>query len=1205
MGLKIIQANIQHKRAAAANLARKFKAEGLDIALIQEPWVVNGRVAGLADSGGKLLYATGEKVPRTCLLVSNKVTSLLMVKFCFRDLVAAVIKRGTQEIIIGTAYFPYDSTNPPPTEEVVNLISEAKRKGSHLILGCDANAHHTTWGSTDCNSRGEFLLDYIYSQNLVVANQGQYPTFITAVRKEVLDITLCTQHIARSIRNWQVLREPSLADHQHIAFTVDAEEPSVERYRNPRRTNWTEFREDLGTILGPEAQPIRTQEELETAADSIQAAIIHSYEKNCIPSTKTSSRKTWWWNDELQALRVRVRKQFKTSMKYNQWDAYRTLLTTYSKEIRKAKRASWRKYCEEVEHTSDAARLYRSLKASHQNPVGTIEREDGSHTETGRETLEILLASHFPDSVAAPTEARPDGQQWKARRGDWNCAKRLIEPNHVRWAINSFDAIKAPGPDGILPLLLQEGEDVLVPHLVAVFQASLALGHVPKAWASAKVVFIPKPGRPDYGQAKAYRPICLTSFILKAMEKILDKYIRRIVQDNNAMHPNQFAYRPGKSTEAALHQLVSRVEESLEAKEIALAAFLDVEGAFSNTSYQSMVNAIEEAGVSKTVCRWVSSMLEGRRVTATLFEETVELRATRGCAQGGVLSPLLWNLVVNKLLEILFGRGVYVQGYADDIVILIIGKFAEAILDRMQQILKLVEAWCRQENLKVNPGKTTLLPFTRRRGVEGWRELQLFGEHIKMANEVKYLGVTLDRRLTWNAHMEKTIIRAKNCMHACRRVVGKNWGITPKTTHWIYTGIVRPMISYASVVWWPKVAQTTVEAKLEGVQRLAGLGITGAMSSTPTDSINVVLNLPPLSLFIKGQARMSAYRLEQAGIWKPKYDYLGHCSITRVVADRTLSMPSDHMIPTFCFTKTFETHIVKRDEWEIDLWQPNEEDPVWYTDGSKTDSGTGAGINGVNPEKAISICMGKFSTVFQTEVCAIAECLQENLNLNYVGKTIHIFTDSQAAIKALEAFKTSSKLVWECKQRLLKLSRNNQVKLIWVPGHIGVDGNEKADELARSASEQALIGPEPACGISYGHARTLVNNWVREKTNQYWKKAPDTRLAKAFLSGPSKKITEKLLHMARPLIRVIVGLLTGHCHLRKHLHRIGVYDGSILCRKCGGAVETAEHVILDCDALARCRYQTLGPPGTELDNIRQDPISTIGKFIRMANLFEE
>jgi hypothetical protein len=83
---------------------------------------------------------------------------------------------------------------------VQQLLQYSTRCGSQLILGCDANAHHTVWGSTNTNQGGESLLGFITANNLTIANQGNKPTFITAVRKEVFDVTTTTQYIGTLIK---------------------------------------------------------------------------------------------------------------------------------------------------------------------------------------------------------------------------------------------------------------------------------------------------------------------------------------------------------------------------------------------------------------------------------------------------------------------------------------------------------------------------------------------------------------------------------------------------------------------------------------------------------------------------------------------------------------------------------------------------------------------------------------------------------------------------------------------------------------------------------------------------------------------------------------------------------------------------------------------------------------------------------------------
>ena len=194
--------------------------------------------------------------------------------------------------------------------------------------------------------------------------------------------------------------------------------------------------------------------------------------------------------------------------------------------------------------------------------------------------------------------------------------------------------------------------------------------------------------------------------MLKLEEKLIERHVRENFLIERPLHPNQNAYQEGKSCESALHQLVRRIESAMNNQEVALAAFLDIEGAFDHTSFSSMITAVERHGIEDTICRWIKNMLHDRRAQSALLGETMDVSVAKGCPQGGVLSPLLWDLVVDELLVNLNRQGFYTQGYADDLVILVRGKHLPALSGRMQAALKIVEAWCITENLKVNPGKT-------------------------------------------------------------------------------------------------------------------------------------------------------------------------------------------------------------------------------------------------------------------------------------------------------------------------------------------------------------------------------------------------------------------------------------------------------------------------------------------------------------------
>jgi hypothetical protein len=171
------------------------------------------------------------------------------------------------------------------------------------------------------------------------------------------------------------------------------------------------------------------------------------------------------------------------------------------------------------------------------------------------------LEAHFQGSGIVREEV--PGIFGGTKRLDRQVANRVVTYRRMGWAIAFFDPYKSPEMDGIFPAVLQEGREVLVPSLVKIFRACLASGYVPSAWRQVKVVFKPNPGRNTYSGPKDYRRISLTSFLLKTMERLVDRYLRDEALAQSPLHPIQHAYSAVKSTETALHQTLVRVDKTL------------------------------------------------------------------------------------------------------------------------------------------------------------------------------------------------------------------------------------------------------------------------------------------------------------------------------------------------------------------------------------------------------------------------------------------------------------------------------------------------------------------------------------------------------------------------------------------------------------------------------------------------------------------
>jgi len=128
--------------------------------------------------------------------------------------------------------------------------------------------------------------------------------------------------------------------------------------------------------------------------------------------------------------------------------------------------------------------------------------------------LDLLLDAHFPGSQQA-------GHPPERGTGEGIERDPLLSDRNMKWSIHSFKPYKSPGPDGITPAHIQQAGQLAINWLKKIFQSTLAVGELPTAWQETKVVFIPKAGKATHTTAKDFRPISLTSFLLKSFERMI------------------------------------------------------------------------------------------------------------------------------------------------------------------------------------------------------------------------------------------------------------------------------------------------------------------------------------------------------------------------------------------------------------------------------------------------------------------------------------------------------------------------------------------------------------------------------------------------------------------------------------------------------------------------------------------------------------
>jgi hypothetical protein len=231
------------------------------------------------------------------------------------------------------------------------------------------------------------------------------------------------------------------------------------------------------------------------------------------------------------------------------------------------------------------------------------------------------------------------------------------------------------------------------------------------------------------------------------------------------------------------------------------------------------------------------------------------------------------------------------------------------------------------------------------------------------------------------------------------------------------------MMTYASFVWWPKTEQRKAQAALSRVQRLAMSSITGCRKTTPTIALEALLDLPTLHSYIQKEAALASFRILEEIDPKPG-DCKGHMRIFEKFKDLVdKKVVSDVMPLELVFDQTFEMNIPNREQWQDMESLMREGEKAFYTDGSRKDGRTGAGVYG--PGIRAWLPMGSMATVFQAEVHALKVCAQRCSDMgNLRGKSLLIASDSLAALNAISASTFKSKQVLECRKTLNELGRS-------------------------------------------------------------------------------------------------------------------------------------------------------------------------------------
>ena len=251
--------------------------------------------------------------------------------------------------------------------------------------------------------------------------------------------------------------------------------------------------------------------------------------------------------------------------------------------------------------------------------VGISLFKNQGKTLSPRETLDNLMDMHFIESVKTGEDdevmAMPIRMSTDERSLEF---VEYINVQKVIASLGSFGPYKAAGPDEFKPIILQNLTSRFLDYVTELYKIVVLTGYAPSTWRAMKVIFLPKAGKDDYGKAKSYRPITLSNFLLKCLERIIQWYIndKIIVSPLYAQH----AYTIGKSCDTAVSEVLGFIEKNVFRGNHVLAVSLDCSGAFDRIKFQSAKAAMERKNIPSGIINLYMNILHNRVVEAVCLD---------------------------------------------------------------------------------------------------------------------------------------------------------------------------------------------------------------------------------------------------------------------------------------------------------------------------------------------------------------------------------------------------------------------------------------------------------------------------------------------------------------------------------------------------------------------------------------------------------
>jgi len=368
----------------------------------------------------------------------------------------------------------------------------------------------------------------------------------------------------------------------------------------------------------------------------------------------------------------------------------------------------------------------------------------------------------------------------------------------------------------------------------------------PSAWRSASILVLKKPGKSNYLFANSFRGISILNAFAKAFEIVIHNKLKLLASEHSWFSESQHGFRPNKSTESACGSLISTIEKNKKQKVTTCCAFLDIKSAFDAAWHPAILKGLLKKGCPISLVKLIKSFLSSR---SGLLRSSISLsiKIALGCPQGSILSPFLWNILLEELLSMQFPFSFVIIAYADDLVLCTFDKDPTIACNNLQLMCAAAEDWGALVKLSFNATKSLFMIFYAARFTLSL-SIIIGGVTIVPSDTCTYLGIIIDSKLNWHAHIEAKCAASKKLLFFILKCCRLTWGLSRKVLSLLYKTVFLPTILYNCAIWAGAVGKKKVVRALLAAQRPFAIAIARLYKTTSTSAALVLANTTPLHL---------------------------------------------------------------------------------------------------------------------------------------------------------------------------------------------------------------------------------------------------------------------------------------------------------------------------------------------------------------------